>query len=416
MKRVALFASIVLMLPSALQAQDLGGPVTLAQVSNWFYVDHGGNTDWNCGHSTYGGHGGTDFTLAGGWPAMDAGSPVHSGSTGMVWMSVDGNFDRCTSCPTSQCTPASANRVEHFQGGLKIGYWHLRRGSVMQRTGAMIVCGSPVGYEGSSGCATGPHLHFDVATPSDVARDPFHGPCSAPPSLFRDQGPYRGVPGPCTPPRPDWRFELVSIEGPGTMYSGDRAPVRVSLRNLGARAWDASTRLVATDEMEDPTWIAPMIATSVDLPTPPDAIGTFTFLVLAPVVEVPTDITTMLGVDQMGVGAIAPGGLAVTVHVLRRDASIVDADADGYVASVDCNDHDASVHPDAVDVCGDSIDRDCSGSDACGATTDAGVGDAATRSSPSSASSSCSVGGASSPIALGAFAAAFALLLARRRR
>ncbi|MFT4976937.1 MAG: murein DD-endopeptidase MepM/ murein hydrolase activator NlpD, partial [Myxococcota bacterium] len=41
-----------------------------------------------------------------------------------------------------------------------------------------------------------------------------------------------------------------------------------------------------------------------------------------------------------------------------------DADGDGYDSDSDCNDSDASVHPGAVEVCGDGIDNDCTGGDA----------------------------------------------------
>ena len=43
---------------------------------------------------------------------------------------------------------------------------------------------------------------------------------------------------------------------------------------------------------------------------------------------------------------------------------LVDNDGDGYTTmSGDCNDNDASVHPGAVETCGDGIDQDCNGKD-----------------------------------------------------
>ncbi len=40
-----------------------------------------------------------------------------------------------------------------------------------------------------------------------------------------------------------------------------------------------------------------------------------------------------------------------------------DCDADGYPATVDCVDDDATIHPGSVDAPGNSVDEDCSGSD-----------------------------------------------------
>ena len=38
---------------------------------------------------------------------------------------------------------------------------------------------------------------------------------------------------------------------------------------------------------------------------------------------------------------------------------------------MDCNDHDATVYPGATEICGDSIDQDCSGADSASADCDA---------------------------------------------
>ena len=61
-----------------------------------------------------------------------------------------------------------------------------------------------------------------------------------------------------------------------------------------------------------------------------------------------------------GSGTVDTGGPTPTV----------DTDHDGYTTEVDCDDSDAAVHPGMAEVCGDSVDQDCSGLDlACAADT-----------------------------------------------
>ena len=41
------------------------------------------------------------------------------------------------------------------------------------------------------------------------------------------------------------------------------------------------------------------------------------------------------------------------------DSGIVDLDQDGFDTTTDCDDTNATVNPDAAEVCDDSIDNDC---------------------------------------------------------
>ena len=49
---------------------------------------------------------------------------------------------------------------------------------------------------------------------------------------------------------------------------------------------------------------------------------------------------------------------------LRATLNSPDIDGDGYTEGQgDCNDQDAAINPGAIDICGDGIDQDCTGSD-----------------------------------------------------
>ena len=111
----------------------------------------------------YGGHQGTDYLLADGFPTMDADSAVVvAGAGGRVVRVEDGNYDRChgsLSLIDVSCDghPVVANRVdiEHANGWVT-AYLHLREGSAAVAEGDRVECGAPLGLVGSSGRSAPP--------------------------------------------------------------------------------------------------------------------------------------------------------------------------------------------------------------------------------------------------------------------
>ena len=153
------------------------------------YMDEGGR-DWGCGDIYYSGHGGSDFGV-GSWTGMDAGRRVVAAADGLVIATNDGEYDRCS---TADCGEANYVIIEHANGR-RTWYWHLRQWSVAVSAGQYVSCGTTLGYVGSSGNSTGPHLHFEVRESNGASGDPFDGPCSAPPTYWISQGDYGGLPG-----------------------------------------------------------------------------------------------------------------------------------------------------------------------------------------------------------------------------
>ncbi|MCB9794588.1 MAG: peptidoglycan DD-metalloendopeptidase family protein [Alphaproteobacteria bacterium] len=157
------------------------------------YYDHSGR-DWACGSIRYSGHRGNDFGC-GSWSGMAAGRGVVAAADGTVVATHDGEFDECS---TGTCGGGGGfgNYVAiRHDDGKTTYYGHLKKWTVAVSYGQRVSCGTHLGYAGSSGNSTGPHLHFETRTSSGTAADPFDGSCSSPPSYWVSQGSHGGLPG-----------------------------------------------------------------------------------------------------------------------------------------------------------------------------------------------------------------------------
>ncbi|MFN9720151.1 MAG: peptidoglycan DD-metalloendopeptidase family protein, partial [Planctomycetota bacterium] len=119
--------------------------------------------DYRGGQFTYdaefGGHAAIDLG-PGVFSGMDAGMPVLAAAAGTVTEIRDGEFDRQTSFSTSD-VPANYVVID-LGNGWRTLYWHMRRDSVSVRVGDKVQVGDFLGFAGSSGFSTGPHVHFEL--------------------------------------------------------------------------------------------------------------------------------------------------------------------------------------------------------------------------------------------------------------
>ena len=158
--------------------QPISGGITDSTNSISNYVDNNvssGIIDYSCNYHTYNGHNGTDFAIPLGFYGMDEmTTPVLAAADGIVVETHDGEYDR-----NYLGNSAMSNYVViyHTDDIITI-YLHFKRYSLQVAYGDTVMKGDIIGYVGSSGASTGPHLHFEVSDTNLNVLDPWYGNCN----------------------------------------------------------------------------------------------------------------------------------------------------------------------------------------------------------------------------------------------
>lgn len=150
--------------------------------------------DWNCGSRTYDlssgyNHQGVDIFL---WPFFQQMQEreqvaIIAVADGVIIGKDNGNADH--NCAMGDA-PWNAVYIGNTDGTI-CWYGHMKNNSqTVKITGQSISAGEFLGFVGSSGSSTGPHLHFETHNAGGNILDPFEGPCNPGQSLWANQKAY----------------------------------------------------------------------------------------------------------------------------------------------------------------------------------------------------------------------------------
>jgi hypothetical protein len=150
--------------------------------------------DYQCGSRSYDNssgynHSGIDyFTWPWSWSKMDNNEvAIVAVAPGTIVYKHDGEFDR--SCGFNN-NPWNAVYVLHADGSVA-WYGHMKSGTQTTKlVGETVVQGEFLGYVGSSGSSTGPHLHLEIQDSLSNIVEPHSGPCNPISSWWASQRPY----------------------------------------------------------------------------------------------------------------------------------------------------------------------------------------------------------------------------------
>ena len=143
--------------------------------------------DYYCSFATYDGHKGTDIIIPTFWHMDEMTTPVLAAANGNVVYTHDGEFDRQLDLDST----AVANLVAvEYNAGIYGLYGHLKKNSIWVEEGQFVLMGDTLGYVGSSGFSTWPHLHYELLDSDMNMIDPWHGECNPEASQWNNQYPF----------------------------------------------------------------------------------------------------------------------------------------------------------------------------------------------------------------------------------
>eukprot|EP01119_Soliformovum_irregulare_P008181 TRINITY_DN2117_c0_g2_i1.p1 TRINITY_DN2117_c0_g2~~TRINITY_DN2117_c0_g2_i1.p1 ORF type:complete len:387 (+),score=63.66 TRINITY_DN2117_c0_g2_i1:158-1318(+) len=139
--------------------------------------------DYKCGTRSYDlssgyNHQGIDMAI---WPfywkrMANNNAKVIAAAAGTIVSKADGYYDK--ECAMNN-NPPNYVGVRHADGNVAY-YYHLKSGTVTTKAiGSAVAAGELLGYPGSSGSSTGPHLHFELQNSAGRVLDPYASDCNA---------------------------------------------------------------------------------------------------------------------------------------------------------------------------------------------------------------------------------------------
>lgn len=128
--------------------------------------------DFSCTRATFNDHRGHDPYIRS-FAEQRIGVPVFAAREGRVISVISGKFDESTNA----ANPNGPNLVAiRHDDGETTEYVHLRR-DVLVSVNQRVTAGTQIGWVGSSGSSTAPHIHFEVRNADGIAYEPMAGDC-----------------------------------------------------------------------------------------------------------------------------------------------------------------------------------------------------------------------------------------------